>query len=106
MVEYRFRLTEVPPDQAVKTVDVDVDRNVEDAKKNVRKSYKLNPNLTIQFIHKGKVLPDNVRFASLGIHPKKDVITVMATGSETPGEEANKEKVKAFDEDHDSKMEF
>jgi len=79
MVEYRFRLTGVPPDQAVKTVDVDVNQNVADAKKQVRKAYKLNPILTIQFIHKGKVLPDNVRFASLGIFPKKDVITVMAT---------------------------
>ena len=58
---------------------VDVNQNVADAKKQVRKAYKLNPILTIQFIHKGKVLPDNVRFASLGIFPKKDVITVMAT---------------------------
>jgi len=34
---------------------------------------------TIQFIFKGKVLPDNLKFAKIGIHPKKDVITVMAT---------------------------
>lgn len=78
MVEYRFKLTGVPPDHAVKTVDVDVNRNVSDAKKQVRKAYKLNPILAIQFIHKGKVLPENIRFASLSIHPKKDVITVMA----------------------------
>jgi len=78
LVEYRFRLTGVPPDHAVKSVDIDVNRNVADAKKMVRKAYKLNPILAIQFIHKGKVLPDNVRFASLNVHPKKDVITVMA----------------------------
>jgi len=78
LVEYRFRLTGVPPDHAVKTVDIDVNRNVAEAKKAVRKAYKLNPILAIQFIHKGKVLPDNVRFASLNIHPTKDVITVMA----------------------------
>ena len=79
MVEYRFKLTGVPQDQAIKDVDVDVNQNVGDAKKRVRKAYKLNPILSIQFIYKGKVLADNVRFASLAIHPKKDIITVMAT---------------------------
>ncbi|NVM04385.1 MAG: hypothetical protein HWN67_18820 [Candidatus Helarchaeota archaeon] len=79
MVNYRFRLLGVPPDQAVKTGDIDVNQNVAEIKKIIRNVYKLNPIVTIQFIHKGKVLPNNVRFASLGIIPKKDVITVMAS---------------------------
>jgi hypothetical protein len=45
----------------------------------VQREYKLNPILAIQFIFKGKVLPDQLKFAKIGIHPKKDVITVMAT---------------------------
>lgn len=45
----------------------------------MQREYKLNPILAIQFIFKGKVLPDNLKFAKIGIHPKKDVITVMAT---------------------------
>ena len=79
MVNYRFRLLGVPPDQAVKTADIDVNQDITEAKKVVRNLYKLNPILTLQFIHKGKVLPNNVRFASLGLIPKKDVITVMAS---------------------------
>ena len=79
MVNYRFRLLGVPPDQAVKTGDIDVNQNVAEAKKVIRKLYKLNPILSLQFIHKGKVLPNNVRFASLGIMPQKDVITVMVS---------------------------
>jgi len=79
MVNYRFRLLGVPPDQAVKTGDIDVNQDVTEAKKVVRNLYKLNPILTLQFIHKGKVLPNNVRVASLGLIPKKDVITVMAS---------------------------
>jgi len=48
-------------------------------KKVVQREYKLNPILAIQFIFKGKVLPDNLKFTKIAIHPKKDVITVMAT---------------------------
>lgn len=45
----------------------------------LQREYKLNPILAIQFIFKGKVLPDNLKFGGIGIHPQKDVITVMAT---------------------------
>ena len=78
MVEYRFRLIGVPPIQAIKSIDIDVNRTVEDAKERVRKVYKLDPSLTIQFIHKGRPLSDNMKFASLDTHPQKDVFTVMA----------------------------
>jgi len=76
---YRFRLTGVPPDQAIKVISFDPKMSVVEIKKQVQKEYKLNPILQIQFIFKGKVLPDNTIFSKIGIHPKKDVITVMAT---------------------------
>ena len=89
MSQYRFRLTGVPPDQAIKLIEVDPNQNIADIKKTVQREYKLNPILAIQFIFKGKVLPDQLKFAKIGIHPKKDVIksenllllceTVMAT---------------------------
>ncbi|MFX1569034.1 MAG: ubiquitin-like protein [Promethearchaeota archaeon] len=79
MVEYRFRLTGVPPDQAIKLVELDPEQPIMDIKKTVKSEYKLNPILAIQFIFKGKVLPDSLSFNKVGIHPKKDVITVMAT---------------------------
>lgn len=81
MVEYMFRLTGVPPTQAIKIIDIDVSQRVSDAKKRVQRAYKLNPIRTIQIIHKGKILIDTLKFASLGIHPKKDVITVISTQS-------------------------
>ena len=89
MTQYRFRLTGVPPDQAIKLVEVDPNQSIAEIKKTVQREYKLNPILAIQFIFKGKVLPDQLKFAKIGIHPKKDVIifenfllnceTVMAT---------------------------
>jgi hypothetical protein len=79
MSQFRFRLTGVPPDQAIKMISVDPNLTVAEIKKVVQKEYKLNPILQIQFIFKGKVLPDNLKFSKIGIHPKKDVITVMAT---------------------------
>jgi len=74
MSQYRFRLTGVPPDQAIKLIEVDPNQNIADIKKTVQREYKLNPILAIQFIFKGKVLPDQLKFAKIGIHPKKDVI--------------------------------
>ncbi len=79
MTQYRFRLTGVPPEQAIKQVEVDPSQSIADIKKTVQQEYKLNPVLAIQFIFKGKVLPDDLKFSKVGIHPKKDVITVMAT---------------------------
>jgi hypothetical protein len=79
MTQYRFRLTGVPPEQAIKQVEVDPSQKIADIKKTVQQEYKLNPVLAIQFIFKGKVLPDDLKFSKVGIHPKKDVITVMAT---------------------------
>ena len=79
MVQYRFRLTGVPPDQAIKLIEVDPNQTMAEIKKIVQREYRLNPILGIQAIYRGKVLPDNLRFAKMGIHPKKDVVTIIAT---------------------------
>ena len=79
MPQFKFRLTGVPPDQAIKMIEIDPDKPISEIKKSVQQEYKLNPILAIQFIYKGKVLPDNIKFNKVGIHPKKDIITVMAT---------------------------
>lgn len=78
MMNYRFRLIGVPPDQALKSIEVDPDLTVAQIKRLVQRSYKLNEILHINFIFKGKVLPDEMKFSKIGIHPKKDVITVMS----------------------------
>lgn len=79
MANYRFRLTGVPPDQAVKVIELDPNKTVQEVKKTVQQEYKLNPVLAIQFIFKGNVLPDGMHLSKVGIHPRKDIITVMAT---------------------------
>ncbi|MBN1803353.1 MAG: hypothetical protein JW891_17715 [Candidatus Lokiarchaeota archaeon] len=79
MTEYRFRLTGVPPDRAIELINVEPRRLVGEIKKDVQKQYRLNPIVAIQFIFKGKVIPDKLKFGQIGIHPKKDIITVMAT---------------------------
>ena len=78
-MQYRFRLTGVPPDQAIKLIEIDPNQRVVEIKKAVQVAYKLNLILGIQFIYRGKVIPDNLVFARTGIHPKKDVVTVIAT---------------------------
>ncbi|HEC38963.1 MAG TPA: hypothetical protein ENI29_12060 [bacterium] len=61
-------------EQAIKLIELDPNNAIADIKKTVQREYKLNPILAIQFIFKGKVLPDQLKFAKIGIHPKKDVI--------------------------------
>lgn len=78
-MKIRFRLTGVPPDQAIKLIDVDQSKSVGEIKKAVQKEYKLNPILAIQFIFKGKVLADDIKFSKIGLNPKADIVTVMAT---------------------------
>ena len=76
---YRFRLTGVPPDQAIKLIEIDPNQSIAEIKKIVQKEYKLNPILAIQFIFKGKVLPDNEKFNKMAVNSKTDVVTIMAT---------------------------
>jgi hypothetical protein len=75
----RIRLTGVPPNQAIKMLNSDTNQYISEIKKDVQKIYKLNPILAIQFIFKGRILPDDLKLAELGINPEKDIITVMAT---------------------------
>ena len=77
-LKYRFRLAGVPPNQAIQFVDIDPNSSIADVKKLVIRSFKLNPIIAIQFIYKGKVLPDNLNCSMFGgAHTKQDVITVM-----------------------------
>ncbi len=78
-LNYKFRLTGVPPNQAIQLVNFDPNSSIGELKKSLIRSFKLNPILAIQLIFKGKILPDNIRLRKVGFHPNKDVITVMST---------------------------
>ena len=77
-IRYRFRLTGVLPNRAIKIIELDPNQMITKIKKIVQREYKLNPILAIQFICRGKVLNENLKLREFGIHPKKDVITVMS----------------------------
>lgn len=79
VMRYRFRLTGVPPDQAIKTIKVDSYQIIADIKKIVQREFRLNPILEIQIIFKGKVLPNSLKLSKIEIHPKKDLLCVMST---------------------------
>ena len=78
-LKYKFRLTRVPPNQAIQLVDINLNSSIAELKKSLIRAYKLNPILAIQLIFKGKILPDNIRLRKIGFHPNKDVITIMST---------------------------
>ena len=44
MTQYRFRLTGVPPYQAIKLVELDPNNSIADIKKTVQREYKIKPN--------------------------------------------------------------
>lgn len=75
---YRFRLVGVPPDKAIKLIKVNPNLSIAEIKKLVQRVYKLNPILRIQFIFKGRILPDQLKFEKIEIHPKKSTITLMS----------------------------
>lgn len=79
MSEYRFRLTGCPPDRAFKNIELADDYSVREAKEVVKLEYNLNKIIAIQFIHKGKVIPDDIQLSKTGIRPQKDVVSIMAT---------------------------
>lgn len=73
------RLTGAPPLEALKRVGIEDFRlYVWEFKRLLKRYYKLNPMLDIQLIFKGKVLPDTLLLNKIGLHPEKDVITIMA----------------------------
>ncbi|KKN37341.1 hypothetical protein LCGC14_0764570 [marine sediment metagenome] len=78
-LKYKFRLTGVPPNQAIQLVNVDPNSSIAELKIFLIRAFRLNPILAIQLIFKGKILPDNIGLRKVGFHPNKDVITVMST---------------------------
>jgi len=75
---YKFRLVGIPPDKAIQQIQIDSEQYVEEIKKTIMRAYHLNPIFAVHLICYGKVLPDHMKLSELGIHPKKDIITVMA----------------------------
>lgn len=78
MESVQFRLTGVPPAEAIKVIDYEDDAYVSDVKSEVQEAYGLNPIVAIQFIYKGKVLPDDEKMSVFDLN-QDDVVTVMAT---------------------------
>ncbi|HMF34013.1 MAG TPA: ubiquitin-like protein [Candidatus Lokiarchaeia archaeon] len=72
----KFRLMGAPVTVAIKIIEVDPTKTCADVKKIVLKEYKLNPNSPFQLIYKGKMVPDNMSFAKIGVK-SNDVISIM-----------------------------
>jgi len=77
-LKYKFRLAGVPPNQALRLIKVNPNLSIAEIKKLVQREYKLNPILGIHFIFKGRILPDQLKFGKIGIHFRKDTITIMS----------------------------
>ncbi|MHA2340125.1 MAG: ubiquitin-like domain-containing protein [Candidatus Hodarchaeales archaeon] len=96
MKKFTFRLTGVPPDQAIKSIDIEIARKtVKGLKMEVQAEYELNPILNIHLVLNGEVLSDNIPLAKLRLRPK-DTLTVIASqaaaGSEFNNRRAMLEK--------------
>jgi hypothetical protein len=79
MKTFEFRLTGVPPDQAIKSIDTEIARKtVKSLKLEVQEEYELNPILNIHLVLNGEVLSDNTPLAKLRLRPK-DTLTVIAS---------------------------
>ncbi|MFX0072944.1 MAG: roadblock/LC7 domain-containing protein [Candidatus Hermodarchaeota archaeon] len=78
MTKFIFRLTGVPPQEALKKVNINPNGRIADIKKSVKSEFKLNPLLAIQLIFKGKVLSNRLSFNYFGINYKEDIISIMA----------------------------
>ncbi len=77
MVRFRFQLMAMG-DMGVKYIDCDPTLRADVLKAIVRREYQLNRALSIQFLFKGAVIPENFTLAMLEIRPAKDVIVVYA----------------------------
>ena len=77
----RFRLIGVPHKQAIKIIQVDPNDSITEVKRKVQREYKLNSILAIQFVFRGKVLPENLKFSEIGILQKNEVITIISVMS-------------------------
>ncbi len=75
MVRYRFQLMAMGT-KGVKHIECDPSLGSDALRDIVRREYHLNRVLSIQFLYKGAVLPDDFTLATLGIRPDTDVIAV------------------------------
>lgn len=76
--EYKFRLTGIPFDKSFKLIKLKPYYSVAELKPLVKKEYKINPKLGIQFLFKGEVLLNNSILSDIGIRPLDDILTIMA----------------------------
>lgn len=76
MISYRFRLTQVPPDVALKLIEIDPNQSIRKIKKKLADEYGLNPILDFFLIFQGKILPESLSLSKTGIDPRRDVITI------------------------------
>lgn len=72
----------MPPDQAIKVIELDPFQTIRNIKKKIFKEYGLNPILDLFLIFKGKRLPTNIPLSKTGIDPRRDVITIMGYQSD------------------------
>ncbi|MHA2010032.1 MAG: hypothetical protein ACXACY_29475, partial [Candidatus Hodarchaeales archaeon] len=78
MKKFTFRLTGVPPDQAIKSIDTEIARKtVKSLKMEVQTEYELNPILDIHLLLNGEVLSDSTPLSRLRLR-STDTISVMA----------------------------
>jgi len=47
LTEYKFRLTGVPPEKAIKSIQVDPNHSISEIKKVIKREFKLNPILDV-----------------------------------------------------------
>lgn len=81
MLGYNFRLMGLPPAQGTKQIKIPTNASCADAKKIVRKEYRINEALVIQLVYKGHPISDADKFSQfvekLRYDPKKDSVTVI-----------------------------
>ena len=79
--QLRFRLAGAPSGEAIKLISIDLNLSILEIKMVVKKEYNLNPIVRLQFICKGIIFSDKLKFNNIrsGINPNKDVILVMGT---------------------------
>ena len=86
MVKYLFRLVGVPPDQAIKTIDLNPNLTIKDAMPIIVWKYEVSPFIPWRVIFKGKVLEWDCLLSNLDISSSpppgvsRNTLTIMFTG--------------------------
>ena len=74
----KFRMLGMPPEHAIKSIEVNPNQKVAELLQVIHEAYKINPLLKLQLLFKGKVLSEDLKFTHMDIFPEQDVITIMA----------------------------